>query len=142
MGSTRHGSRSARSSGTHSDLADITVDDDGRVVLAGTWDMNQVGANNVAMLVMRLLPDGLRDPSFYPTALTSGIRLLQFDEGGVTTDYGSRIVLQRGRIVVGGELVVADGADLGLARLLARAVFSDGFESGNPATWSVVLSGP
>jgi len=130
------------SSGTHSDLADITVDDDGRVVLAGTWDMNQVGANNVAMLVMRLLPDGLRDPSFYPTALTSGIRLLQFDEGGVTTDYGSRIVLQGGRIVVGGELVVADGADLGLARLLARAVFSDGFESGNPATWSVVLNGP
>ena len=33
-------------------------------------------------------------------------------------------------------------ATLGLLdRLLARAVFSDGFESGNPTVWSVVSSG-
>ncbi len=126
--------------GTASEFADLTVDGDGRVVLAGSWDLNQVGDND-AMLVMRLLPDGQRDPEFYPTALTSGIRLVQFDEAEVTRDFGKRIVLQRGQIVVGGD-VLATSWEIGLARLLTRALFLDGFEGGNSAAWSAVSTGP
>jgi len=124
----------APGNGTFSQVADTLVQGDGKLIVAGRFsnDNDQAGA----MAVARLLPDGSFDGGFFPTGLTFGFRLVQFDLGGTDEDAATEVLLQRGRIVLGGKAAQNSGdSALALARLHNAYLLADGFEAGDARMW-------
>jgi uncharacterized delta-60 repeat protein len=81
--------------GKQSEIDDVAIQPDGRLVLAG-W-IDQAGSSD--FLVVRLNPDGSFDQGFG----TGGIATVNFPAKGATTDTASGLAIRPdGKIVVGG----------------------------------------
>jgi uncharacterized delta-60 repeat protein len=81
--------------GKQSEIDDVAVQPDGKLVAAG-W-IDQTGSSD--FLVVRLNPDGSFDPGFG----TGGVATINFPAKGTTTDTGSGVAIRPdGKVVVGG----------------------------------------
>ena len=81
-----------------SQIDDVAIQPDGKLVLAGWIDQSGTGAHT-DFLVVRLNPDGSFDQGFG----TGGIATVNFPAKGTTTDTASGVAIQAdGKIVVGG----------------------------------------
>jgi hypothetical protein len=86
------------------------------------------------MAVARLLPDGSFDGDFVPSE--PGWRIVDFDVAPPAHDRAYRVVLQNGRVVLGGSVDIVNGIQsAGVARLLNSYVFADGFEAPQAPGW-------
>jgi uncharacterized delta-60 repeat protein len=118
----------------YSEISASLVQDDGKLVVVGRASDSHT--DDAAMAVARILPSGALDPKFFPTSITHGLRLVEFDLVGDGEDAATRVLLQNGRIVLGGsaELLSGDQA-LALARLHNANLFADSFETGDDGRW-------
>lgn len=109
---------------TDSDIADMTMQSDGKFLIAGTTTLSSTSD----FFVMRRLSDGGLDNDFG----IGGITYLPLEmEDGDGNDQAAAITLQNGRpLVVGNRELPANSADvdMGFARLQADHIFEHDFE--------------
>lgn len=99
---------------------DVAIDDDGRIVAAGST--NDAGDRDI--VVVRYLPDGSRDSSFG----SGGEVRTSFDSGGEANEGASAIAIQAdGKIVVAGGTDVAGHSDFALARYRSTGTLDASF---------------
>jgi len=120
---------------TYSQARSSLVQGDGKLLVVGR--ASNSSTEDGAMAVARLLPSGSLDPEFFPTSFTHGLRLVEFDLGGTNEDTAAEVLLQRGRIVLGGS-ATRDSGDLAvaLARLHNALLLADAFETGDARYWA------
>ncbi|MCD6065548.1 MAG: hypothetical protein K0S33_374 [Bacteroidetes bacterium] len=91
----------------------VSIQADGRIVVAGFADMDPGGFMDENFVVLTYHPDGSPDNTFG----TSGIANTQFYPSGVRKDVAKAIAIQTdGKIVVGGYMENATDYDYALAR--------------------------
>src|SRR3954469_2379179 len=84
--------------GKQSEIDDVAIQPDGKLVLAGWIDQSGTGAD-LDFLVARLNPDGLFDQGFG----SGGIATMNFPAKGTTTDTAGGVAIQSdGKIVAAG----------------------------------------
>src|ERR671931_655913 len=85
--------------GKQSEIDDVAIQPDGKLVLAG-WINQDGGGGENDFLVVRLNPDGSFDPGFG----SGGVATVNFSGKGLTSDIASGVAVQPdGKIVVGGS---------------------------------------
>jgi uncharacterized delta-60 repeat protein len=114
-------------------LAAVAVQEDGKLVVGG-----RTGAKaflpNYDWGIARLLPEG--DDPLDPDFADGGKRIVAFDEGSTGADSIADLAIDPdGRIVATGSVATDLGWAIGVARLLADSIFSDGFESAGLSRW-------
>ncbi len=115
----------------YSSLSDLAIEGEDGILVAGTAK-TQIIANGMA--VARLALDGAFDSTFYPPG--NGRRLVEFDVAPPENDLALRLALQSGRILLGGQVDIAnDVSSIGLARLENQWVFSGGFDVQELSGW-------
>ncbi len=116
---------------SYNSLNDVVVQGADRIVVAGTA---RTQALDEAMAVSRLSLDGSFDGQFYPPG--GGSRLVDFDVAPPEHDDARRLGLQNGRIVLAGQVDIANNvSSIGLARLQNQWVFADGFDLPEFSGW-------
>lgn len=106
----------------------IAIQQDGRIVLAGSAELQPGGST--AAVILRLLPDGGLDPSFG----SGGVLVVAPVILGTSSDSASfsSVAIAGGRIHAAGTVRGSNTAvdfDMLAVRLLGAGIFSDGFES-------------
>ncbi|MEO7795424.1 MAG: hypothetical protein ABIV06_11690 [Thermoanaerobaculia bacterium] len=125
----------AFNSRSYSSLSDVVVQGASRILVAGTAK-TQIIDN--AMAIARLALDGTFDATFYPPG--NGRRLVDFDIAAPENDLANRLVLQQGRIVIGGQVDIAgDVTSVGVARLENQWIFGGGFDQLEVGDWFLPL---
>lgn len=108
--------------------ADVAVDKQGRILIAGTADLSRSGDRDMA--VVRLLDNGRFDEAFG----VEGTAMIAFDYGGTLEDRATGIKIDsKGRIVVSG-IVTRDfsgNTDIAVARLTANGALDSAFGNGS-----------
>lgn len=108
----------------------VALQDDGRIVLAGSAQREPGG--NSAAVVLRLLPSGLLDSSFGSGGVVT-VSPVVFGNSNDSAGFES-VVIANGQIYAAGRVRGALGAgtvdfDMLVVRLQGTDIFSDGFES-------------
>ena len=109
----------------------VTVQSDGRVVIAGTGTTAPIGSHGTLSQLhadaVRLLPDGRLDPSFG----VAGFAEVNFPDGpGFIRAVSTR---GDGRIVLAGQVTQSTGVAAGAARLFANGTLDASYGSGGTA---------
>lgn len=115
--------------GSKNDIASsVAIQPDGKIVVAG-WADN---ATDEDFAIVRLLPDGSRDPAFNLTGRVT----VAFDLGTGKTDQASSVAIDAaGNIVVGGVAQSAGGGfDFAVARLKPNGQLDADFDGDGRAT--------
>jgi len=104
--------------GSNSDFAfAITIQRDGKIVLAGASDTSSSSTPNFDMAVARLQPDGSPDSSFG----IAGRTLVPFDLVANGADLAVAVAEQNnGKLVLAGQALVSAGIDAAVVRLNAN----------------------
>jgi uncharacterized delta-60 repeat protein len=106
--------------------AAVTVDPLGRIVVAGTV---QINGSDFDFGVVRFRTDGTLDTTFD----IDGGQQVPFDKGGTSADFGTAVALQTdGKILLAGPITLSTGAGIGLARIDGSLGLSPTLAAGGP----------
>lgn len=122
--------------GVREQMSAVAVQDDGRIVVAGSIDMGR--ATLFDMGVIRYLPDGRLDPGFG----FDGVVITAVSPGRLDDRAEDVLVAPNGTItVVGGAEMAATGADIAVVRYRANGSLDRSFGGDGIVTTSVAPSG-